>query len=161
MNVRSRRSAARISAVQALYQMDVTGADCDSILTEYLDHRLAGEFGEIGATEPDECLGAADPKLFRRIVRGAKDLEVEIETALNSRLHEDWPRDRLDPVLLAVFRAAGAELLVAPGTPRKVILSEFVNVAAAFGAPEREIAFANGVLEGIASELRPAMESES
>ena len=105
---------------------------------------------------PGGIPGPVNKRLFRAVVTAAGKRRAEIDRAICARLPEKWPMERLDPVLLATFRAAGAELLDAQQTPVPVVLSEYVLLAEVFGAQAHESAFANAMLEGIATELRPA-----
>lgn len=155
------RRAARLAAVQALYQIEITGAQSADVVQEHLTHRIAGRESAGNDGRRDDRPRPADKALFRTIIEARTAMANAIDRALETRLVAGWPLDRLDPILRATFRAAGAELIAKPDTPRNVILSEFTAIVAAFGAGQRELAFANGVLQGIAEELRPAEEAES
>ena len=150
MTLQDRSSAARLAAVQVLYQVDFADADWRSVMKEYGTHRLDG------AVCPGGISGPVNKRLFRAVVTAVGKHRAEIDRAICARLPEKWPMERLDPVLLATFRAAGAELLDAQQTPVPVVLSEYVLLAEVFGAQAHESAFANAMLEGIATELRPA-----
>jgi N utilization substance protein B len=146
MASRQARSAARLAAVQALYQMELTGAPWAEVRAEFEDHRL-------GMEVDGETLAEADRKYFRKILEGVVSRQSEIDKAVNDTLKEGWPLRRIDPILRALFRASGFELL-ALDTPRKVIFNEYVEVAKAFFDGD-EPKLANAVLEAIAKVLRP------
>ncbi|MEM1273577.1 MAG: transcription antitermination factor NusB [Pseudomonadota bacterium] len=141
------RSAARLYAVQALYQMEAAGQGIDKVRAEFESHR----FGE----EVDgEELAEGDVDLFRATLEAAVERQAAIDQATDRALVAAWPIDRIDPVLRAVFRAAGAEL-VAIDTPPKVVIVEYVEVARAFFPQGREPRFVNAVLDHMAHEMQP------
>ena len=146
MASRQARSAARLAAVQALYQMELTGEPWAKVRTEFEDHRL-------GMEVDGEVLAEADRKYFRKILEGVVSNQSEIDKAVNDTLKDGWPLRRIDPILRALFRASGFELLVLD-TPRKVIFNEYVEVAKAFFDGD-EPKLANAVIEAIAKVLRP------
>lgn len=141
------RSAARLYAVQALFQMEASGATVDRVAREFETHR----FGE--ATEEGE-IGEGDRDTFRRVVAVAVNRQAEIDQLTDRALVARWPIGRIDPTLRALFRAAGAEL-VASDTPPKVVITEYVDVADAFYPEGREKGFVNAVLDHMAREARP------
>jgi N utilization substance protein B len=144
---RQARSAARLYAVQALFQMEAAGASVDRVVREFETHR----FGEaINGAELAE--GHVD--LFRRIANEAVNHQARIDQMTDRALVAKWPIDRIDPTIRALFRAAGAEL-VATDTPPKVVITEYVDIADAFYPGGREKAFVNAVLDHIAREARP------
>ncbi len=132
--------------MQALYQMELTGAPWSKVRAEFEDHRL-------GMEVDGEVLAEADVKHFRKLLQGVVDHQPEIDKAINDTLKEGWPLRRIDPILRALFRASGFELFKLD-TPRKVIFNEYVEVAKAFFDGE-EPKLANAVLEAIAKALRP------
>lgn len=140
-------TAARFYAVQALYQMEAAGQSADRVMAEFEVHRLGAE-DEDGRTLP------ADEALFARIVDAAVNWQSRIDQATDRGLVAKWPISRIDPVLRALFRAAGAEL-VTPQTPPKVVITEYVRVAEAFFPDSREAKFVNAVLDHVARDLRP------
>ena len=150
-NNRQARSTARLAAVQALYQMERTGAPWTKVRTEFDDHRL-------GMEVDGEVLAEADIKHFRRLLEGVVTRQPEIDKAVNETLKEGWPLRRIDPILRALFRAGGYELLAMSNVPRNVIFNEYVEVAKAFFDGE-EPKLANAVLEAIARDLRPEPKS--
>ena len=146
--LKRRRSAARLYAVQALFQMEVSGQTTIAVEKEFEDHR----FGAV-TPEGDE-MEEGDPDLFRALVDGAVNEQARIDQMTHRALVAKWPIDRIDPTLRALFRAAGAEL-VAGETPPKVVIVEFVEVARAFFPEGREPRFVNAVLDHMAREARP------
>jgi N utilization substance protein B len=145
---RRRRSAARLYAVQALFQMEVSGQTTTAVEKEFEDFRF-------GATTPEgEEMEEGDVDLFRALVDGAVNQQARIDQMTHRALVAKWPIDRIDPTLRALFRAAGAELL-SDKTPPKVVIVEFVEVARAFFPEGREPRFVNAVLDHMAREAKP------
>ncbi len=144
---RRMRSAARLYAVQALFQMEAAGQTAEKVAREFETHRF-------GAIYDEDEMVEGDPDLFRRLVGEAVNWQARIDQMTDRALVAKWPIDRIDPVLRALFRAAGAELLD-PSTPPKVVISEFVDVARAFFPDGREPKFVNAVLDHMAREARP------
>ncbi len=146
-SAKARRSAARLAAVQAIYQMGITGIDADAVIGEFVRFR----FGE-----PVE--GAAmvvpDALLFGDIVRGATDRREDIDGLIEGALDQPWSLPRLDALLRATLRAGAWELLGSEATPPQIIVSDYVNVAHAFFSG-REPGMVNAVLDRIARRLRP------
>ena len=140
-------SAARLYAVQALFQMEAAGQTAEKVAREFETHRF-------GAIYDEDEMVEGDPDLFRRLVGEAVNWQARIDQMTDRALVAKWPIDRIDPVLRALFRAAGAELLD-PSTPPKVVISEFVDVARAFFPDGREPKFVNAVLDHMAREARP------
>lgn len=145
----ARTAAARLYAVQALFQMEAAGTSADRVQTEFLNWRI-GRMDE----DDDVVSAEADDALFRRIVDDAVAWQARIDQMTDRALVAKWPIDRIDPVLRSVFRAAGAEL-VTPKTPPKVVIAEYVRLAQAFFAEGRESKFVNAVLDHMAREARP------
>ena len=144
---RQRSTAARFYAVQALFQMEAAGQSADRVRREFEDWRIGYETDE-------EVNAEADPALFARILEDAVTWQGKVDQMTDRALVARWPIDRIDPVLRALFRAAGAEL-VATDTPPKVIITEYVDIADAFFPEGREKAFVNAVLDHMAREARP------
>jgi transcription antitermination protein NusB len=144
---RKMRSAARLYAVQALFQMEASGQNVDKVIREFEDFR----FGE-HLDEGDMAEG--DVGLFRFLMETAVNLQAKIDQMTDRALVAKWPIARIDPTLRALFRAGGAEL-VAGETPPKVAISEFVDIAKAFFPESDEAKFANAVLDHMAREARP------
>ncbi|MEI4469886.1 transcription antitermination factor NusB [Frigidibacter sp. MR17.24] len=144
---RQMKSAARLYAVQALFQMETSGQTPERITREFETHRF-------GAVYDEDEMAEGDPDLFRRLVDDAVVWQARIDQMTDRALVAKWPIDRIDPVLRALFRAAGAEL-VNPATPPKVVINEFVDVARAFFPEGKEPSFVNAVLDHMAREARP------
>lgn len=144
---RRQKSAARLYAVQALFQMEAAGASVDRVAREFETHRF-------GADQDGAELAEGNVDTFRRITTAAVSHQARIDQMTDRALVATWPIDRIDPTLRALFRAAGAELVTAD-TPPKVVISEYVNVAEAFYPEGREKGFVNAVLDHMAREARP------
>lgn len=144
---RKMRSAARLYAVQALFQMEASGQPADKAIAEFLDHRF-------GATYEGEEMIDGDIALFRALVEDAVNHQAKIDQLTDRALVAKWPIARIDPTLRALFRAAGAELTQS-STPPKVVISEAVEIACAFFPEGRESKFVNAVLDHMARESRP------
>lgn len=148
MNRRQMKSAARLYATQALFQMEQSDASATKVKREFEDFRF-------GATTDDgDEMAEGDVDLFRKTVDSAVDRQARIDQMTDRALVAKWPIDRIDPTLRALFRAAGAELTEGD-TPPKVVISEYVDVARAFFPDGREPRFVNAVLDHMAREARP------
>ncbi len=145
--LRKMKTAARLYAVQALFQMESSGQTVEAVKREFLDHRF-------GATYEGEELIDGDIDLFARLLEDAVNYQAPIDQMTDRALVAKWPIARIDPTLRALFRAAGAELRDA-GTPPKVVISQFVDVARAFFPEGKEASFVNAVLDHMAREARP------
>ncbi len=144
---RKMKSAARLYAVQALFQMEQSHQTSDQVVIEFLNHR----FGEV--YEGDEMIDG-DTGLFRRIVDDAVNYQARIDQLTDRALVEKWPIARIDPTLRGLFRAAGAELINST-TPPKVVIVEYVDIARAFFPEGKEPKFVNAVLDHMARETKP------
>ena len=144
---RKMRSASRLYAVQALFQMEQSAQTVDQVIVEFLDHR----FGAV--IEGDE-MAEGDVALFQKTMRDAVNWQARIDQMTDRALVAKWPIGRIDPTLRALFRAGGAEL-VAGKTPPKVVIVEFVDIARAFFPEGKEPKFVNAVLDHMAREARP------
>ncbi|MEO0682227.1 MAG: transcription antitermination factor NusB [Pseudomonadota bacterium] len=145
---RLKRSAARLAAVQALFQMERSGGDWRDIREEFETHRL-------GMTVEGDAYREADVDLFRALLEGAVNRQARTDQSVNAAMKDGWPIARIDPVLRALFRAAGAELFDRDDTPPKVVISEYVDVAKAFFPEGKEPGLVNAVLDKLAREARP------
>ena len=140
------RSAARLAAVQALYQHDMEGTPLPTLLHEFHHHRL-------GATIEDVEYAEADVDFFDDVVRGAAARIDEIDAAIARRLATGWTLARLDKPMKALLRAGTFELIARPDVPVATAITEYVDVAHAF-YDRRETGFVNGLLDAIAKDVR-------
>lgn len=141
------KSAARLYAVQALFQMESSGQTVQAVCREFETHRF-------GATYEEGEFAEGHVNHFREVVEKAVNWQGKIDQMTDRALVAKWPIDRIDPVLRALFRAAGAEL-VDMVTPPKVAITEYVDVAKAFFPDGKEPKFVNAVLDHMAHEARP------
>ncbi|MFZ5834353.1 MAG: transcription antitermination factor NusB [Pseudomonadota bacterium] len=144
---RAGRSVARLAAVQALYQMELSGADAETVILEFMSDRFGHEI------DGEEYL-APDQKLFAELVRGVVARQTEIDPLVARTVSADWSLPRLDATLRALIRTASYELMARTDIPVKVILSEYIDIAHAFFSGD-EPGFANGVLDRVARIVRP------
>ncbi len=144
---RRARSVARLGAVQALYQMELTGTGVDSVIEEFRRHRLGRDIEGVATAE-------ADVEFFDDLVRGVVGRQVAIDKQVNARLAEGWRLARLDSILRALLRAATFELMARADVPARVVIDEYVELACAF-FDGSETGFVNGALDRIARVLRP------
>ncbi|WP_300031732.1 transcription antitermination factor NusB [uncultured Roseobacter sp.] len=144
---RKMKSAARLYAVQALFQMEQTSQTVDAVRREFLDHRF-------GAVYEGEEMLDGDMELFADVLEGAVNYQAPIDQMTDRALVVKWPIARIDPTIRALFRAAGAELREASAPP-KVVITEYVDVAKAFFPDGKEPRFVNAVLDHMAREARP------
>lgn len=140
------RSAARLAAVQALYQLEMEGTPMAQLLHEFHEHRL-------GATIEDVTYANAEVDFFNDVVKGVDARRDEIDAHISAKLSEGWSIDRLDRPMRQIIRAGTYELLARNDLPAGVIINEYVDVADAFYA-KREKGFVNGVLDAIAKAVR-------
>ena len=140
------RAAARLAAVQALYQHDMEATPIAKLLTEFHHHRL-------GATIEDAEYAEADVDFFDDVVSGAQARLAEIDGVIAGKLASGWPLARLDKPMKAILRAGTYELLARADVPAATVITEYVDVAHAF-YEKREAGFVNGVLDGVAKQVR-------
>ena len=140
------RSAARLAAVQALYQQEMEGTPLIRLLTEFHDHRL-------GATIEGAQYAEAEHEFFDDIVAGVGARRDDLDALIGERLAEGWTLERLDRPMRAILRAGAYELIARPDVPVASVISEYVDVAHAF-FDKRESGFVNGLLDGIAKKAR-------
>ncbi|PTQ71303.1 transcription antitermination factor NusB [Celeribacter persicus] len=145
---REMKSAARLYAVQALFQMEAADMTVDKVRRQFYDH-----FFGLKTEEEGEFIDG-DSDLFHEITEIAVNDQARVDQMTDRALVAKWPIARIDPTLRALFRAAGAELL-SGRTPPKVVIVEFVDVAKAFYPDGREPKFVNAVLDHMAREARP------
>ena len=140
------RSAARLAAVQALYQMEMEGTPLAQLLHEFHQHRL-------GATIEDVTYAPAEEAFFDDIVSGVDARRDEIDGLVAARLDKGWSLERLDKPMRQILRAGAYELMARADVPTATIISEYVDVAHAF-YDRRETGFVNGLLDSIAKVVR-------
>ncbi|QYK43497.1 MAG: transcription antitermination factor NusB [Paracoccaceae bacterium] len=149
---RRAKSAARLYAVQALFQMESSGQTVEAVAREFETHRF-GATVEIEDGEVAE-LAEGNVDLFRSVIAHAVNAQAIIDQMTDRALVAKWPIDRIDPVLRALFRAGGAELTQLE-TPPRVVITEYVAIAQAFFPGGKESAFVNAVLDHMAHEAKP------
>jgi transcription antitermination protein NusB len=140
------RSAARLAAVQALYQQQMDGTPLNRLLDEFHQHRLGAEIEELRFAD-------AETAFFDDIVRGVDARRDEIDLLLSERLAQGWNLARLDKTMLQVLRAGTYELIARADIATGTAISEYVDVAKAF-FDDREAKFVNGVLDAVAKSVR-------
>ncbi|SFP87789.1 transcription antitermination factor NusB [Sphingomonas rubra] len=140
------RAAARLAAVQALYQRDMEATPIPALLHEFHHHR-------IGATIEDVEYADADVDFFDDLVKGADARTGEIDRLIEAKLATGWTLARLDKPMKAILRAGSYELLARKDVPVGAVISEYVDVAHAF-YEKRESGFVNGLLDAIAKDAR-------
>jgi N utilization substance protein B len=142
----NRRGAARLAAVQALYQMDVAATPLHEILADFESHWLGRE------VEGDEYL-PAEAAHFREVVGGVVSEQRKLDPMIDAALQKGWPLKRIETVLRAILRAGAYELDHKPDVPARVVVSEYVDVAHAFVDAD-ETGMINAVLDQLARQLR-------
>jgi len=140
------RAAARLAAVQALYQFEMEATRLPQLLDEFHMHRL-------GAEIEDDLYAEADVRFFDDVVKGAIARRDEIDGIVAGKLASGWKIERLDRTMLQILRAGSYELLARADVPTGTVISEYVDVAHAF-FDEREAKFVNGVLDAVAKAVR-------
>jgi transcription antitermination protein NusB len=142
----NRRGAARLAAVQALYQMDIAGAGVNDVLAEFESHWIGSE------VEGEKYL-PAEAAFFRDVVSGVVRDQAKLDPLIDDALQKGWPLQRIDAILRAVLRAGSYELEHRKDVPGRVVVSEYVDVAHAFVEKE-ETGMVNAVLDQIARQFR-------
>ncbi|QNN64713.1 transcription antitermination factor NusB [Sphingomonas rhizophila] len=140
------RSAARLAAVQALYQQDMEGTPTARLIHEFHDHRL-------GATIEDVTYADAEESFFDDLVSGASARRAEIDALIAGKLAEGWSLERLDKPMKAILRVGTYELIARKDVPTATTINEYLDVAEAF-YDKREKGFVNGLLDAIAKDAR-------
>lgn len=140
------RSAARLAAVQALYQMEMEGTPLAQLLHEFHQHR-------IGETIDGATLIDAELDFFDDVVKGTDARRPEIDALIAGRLAEGWKLERLDRPMRALLRAGTYELLARRDVPVATVISEYLDVAHAF-YDKKEVAFANGLLDALSKDVK-------
>ncbi|MCP4330789.1 MAG: transcription antitermination factor NusB [Alphaproteobacteria bacterium] len=140
------RSMARLAAIQALYQLDMTDLSVDKVVGEFAQYRLGGDLD--GAPRAD-----ADRSYFDELVRNASADCADLDRIIGDVLAPEWPLHRLDRVLKAMLRLGGYELRNRLDVPARVVISEYVDIARSF-FDGKELGLVNGVLDRMARTLR-------
>jgi N utilization substance protein B len=145
------RTGARVAAVQALFQAEQSGDPVETVLDQFIRHRLGAAPGQQGFE--DGRVEEADVPLFARILRGTATGAEDLDQVISAHLAAGWAMSRLDPVLRAILRAAGGEMRDLGGPPARVVIKEYMDIAHGFFGGE-EPRFCNGVLDAMARALR-------
>lgn len=146
------RRAARLGAVQALYQMELSGEDAETVAQEFVEHRLG--------REPEISGGEADEDFFRAVVNGVPHHQVEIDRAIAKCLAADWRLERVDSILRAILRAGAFELIARRDVPARAVIDEYVELSHAFFSGD-EPKFVNAALDKLAHRKRAAEFGET
>ncbi len=140
------RSAARLAAVQALYQRQMESTPLARLLREFHDHRLGQEI-------EDARYADAEVDFFDDVVAGVDKREEELDSLIAARLADGWTLARLDKTMVQILRAGTYELVARPDVPTAAVIDEYLDVAHAFFEP-REVKFVNGLLDALAKQVR-------
>lgn len=140
------RSVARLAAVQALYQMEVSSAGAEAVIREFSEHRFDRDV-------EDMTLAAADEAFFADLVRGVVQRQKDVDAAIVRRLAQDWRLERIDATVRAILRAGAFELAHRPDVPTEVVIDEYVELAKSFFEGP-EAGFVNGALDAVAQDVR-------
>ena len=140
------RSTARLAAVQALYQIELSDAALEAVIEEFLSFRIGREIEGAQYAE-------ADREHFKWLVRNASERIGELDECLGGALDKGWSVTRLGALMRALLRAATIELLARPDIPARVVMNEYIELAGAFFS-RREPAFVNAALDTLARRLR-------
>lgn len=147
MSAHASRSVARLAAVQALYQMEVSSIGVEGVIREFTEHRFDRDIDGV-------TLAAADEGFFAELVRGVVAKQTQVDAAIVKRLAEGWRLERLDATVRAILRAGAYELAHRPDVPTEVAIDEYVEVAKSF-FEGTEPGFVNGALDAVARDVRP------
>lgn len=140
------RSVARLAAVQALYQMEVSGVGVDAVVREFSEHRFDRDVD-------GQQMAAADETFFAELAKGVVAKQGEVDQAIVKRLASGWRLERLDATARAVLRAGAFELIHRRDVPTEVVIDEYVEIAKSFFEGP-EAGFINGALDAIARDAR-------
>ena len=140
------RSVARLAAVQALYQLDMEKSGIAKLLAEFHAHRLGAEIDDVQ-------YAGAEVDFFDDIVSGVDARREEIDAMIAGKLGDQWKISRLDKTMLQILRAGTYELMARPDVPKATVIGEYIDVAHAF-FDAKDAKFANGLLDGVAREVR-------
>ncbi|HVI32950.1 transcription antitermination factor NusB [Phenylobacterium sp.] len=143
---RQARSVARLAAVQALYQMEVSSAGAETVIREFAEHRFDRDLDDV-------TLAGADEAFFADLVRGVVAEQKAVDAAIARRLAQGWRLERLDATVRAILRAGSYELAHRGDVPTEVVIDEYVELAKSFfEGPEP--GFVNGALDAVAQDVR-------
>lgn len=144
--VKQARSVARLAAVQALYQMEVSSAGAEAVIREFTEHRFDRDL-------EDMTMATADEGFFADLVRGVVSEQKDVDNAIAKRLAQGWRLERLDATVRAILRAGAYELSRRADVPTEVVIDEYVELAKSFfEGPEP--GFVNGALDAVAQDVR-------
>lgn len=146
-SAKARRSAARLAAVQALYQSALVGTDVETVVGEFVKHRFGADLDGERYVEPE-------PTLFADVVRGTAVRAGDLDAMIGGALDRSWSLDRLELLLRTILRAGAWELLANHAVAPRIVIAEYVDVAYAFFGG-KEPAMVNAVLDRLARTLRP------
>lgn len=146
-SAKAQRSAARLAAVQALYQIASTGVPVETVIGEFAQHRFESEID-------GERLVPPDPELFAAIVRGVRERDDDLTSMVAGALDRNWSAERLERLLSAILRAGAWELMARPDLDARIVIAEYVALAHDFFGG-KEPAMVNAVLDRLARGLRP------
>lgn len=141
------RSVARLGAVQALYQIEISGAEPALVIDQFFHNRMGKEIEGIDYSE-------SDSKLLTEVVQGAVSQRTKIDELIRRYVSAEWSLERLETIVRAILRAGTFELLALPAVPVRVVIDEYVEIAHAFFSGS-EPGFINGVLDCLGRILRP------
>ncbi len=141
------RGVARLAAVQALYQMEQSGATPAAMVDDF-------DSGKLPVDESDPSTAEGDGDLFRVLVEGAVAQQAVIDAAISRRLSEAWRLERIDAVARAILRAGVTELYARKDIPTPVVIDEYVEIAKAFFGDGAETGFVNAALDACAKDVR-------
>jgi N utilization substance protein B len=150
MSGHASRSVARLAAVQALYQMEVSNIGVEHVIREFAEHRFDRDVEGVTLAEADEVF-------FAELVRGVVAEQARIDAAIARRLAANWRLERLDATVRAILRAGAYELAHRLDVPTEVVIDEYVELAKSF-FEDTEPGFVNGALDGVARDVRPGKE---
>jgi N utilization substance protein B len=143
----NKRGVARLAAVQALYQLDMSGNHVQEVMTDFRENRLGSEI------DGDQYRDA-DADWFDLIVKGVVKRQLELDPEIHSVLTDDWPLSRIDSILRAALRAGAFELMDRKDVPVAVVINEYVDIARAFFEDDEEPKLVNAVLDRPAKKWR-------
>lgn len=153
MSAHASRSVARLAAVQALYQMEVSSIGVEHVIREFSEHRFDRDVDGV-------TLAGADEAFFGDLVRGVVSEQARIDTAIARRLASGWRLERLDATVRAILRAGAFELAHRADVPTEVVIDEYVELAKSF-FEGTEPGFVNGALDGVARDVRAAKDGKA